>query len=169
MERSTAEAELRAVDREYAAGSMNAFGPPSQQERILSEMEAVGRLQGCMLERANAVVQLTDSPFDPADTDQGGGGTKGGVPSDTKIHRVVHSVVQRLGAGVDNHTDGGTPQHPQVSALHDGAFEDMTAHFAALEGSMGHITDNLQGMQWHLDSLRQLLGSVERVSTNSQR
>jgi hypothetical protein len=111
VEMGTAEAELRAVDREYAAGAMNAFGPPTQQERILAEMESVGRLQGSMMERANAVVQLTNSPFDTANADQGT-------------------------------EKGDVPQHPQVSALHDGAFEDMSAHFAALEGSMGLITEH---------------------------
>ena len=146
----TAGAELRIVDEEYTSGLMNAFGRQSQQDRVLGEMEAVKQLQCRMLERANAVVQLTSAPFAAPDDSS--------PTADTQIHRVVHSVVQRLGVGEGKPPANNPP--PQVSALHDAAFEDMATHFAALDESMVHIADHLQGMQWHLDSLRQNLSGA---------
>eukprot|EP00758_Cryptobia_borreli_P013964 Tbor_TRINITY_DN5883_c1_g6::TRINITY_DN5883_c1_g6_i1::g.6506::m.6506 len=89
------EAELRAVDREYTSGAMNAFGGHSAYNDVLvAELSSINKLQIKMLATTNTLVKMSLlNGGQQASAKDSSSSEASGEPS---VHRIASSVVEQV-------------------------------------------------------------------------
>lgn len=144
---------LSEVDAEYREGRMNAFGNATSQSTIESHLTQISNLQKSMQVATNAVVTI-------------------GTLEDDAVHRIVGDVVDAAESGGGAGEVGSSYQgaqrggdiKPTIIDLHDRAFEDLTAHFDALEQRLMLINNHMDTIHGHVTATSRELRELEQTT-----
>lgn len=154
---------LGMVDSDYQNNRMNAFGDHSTHVGIEGHLQSIADAQRRLQQDTSVMVCV-------------------GALSDDAVHRIVGDVVNAAqgggGAGElppdGSNMDAGAPSatlgnhHLTVMDLHDSAFEDMGAHFDAMELRLRAVSHHMNTIHADVASVCSTLRAVdETVSRGS--